>query len=173
MTRNTVFSFSLALSMIAAMAACEQTSKDGAKKKTKSAGMAAADGHLGKAFQVKEVTDLEAIAKDPKKYEGKTVRVAGLVTAHCHHRRAWFAIRKSADSKLVLRIQTAPAFLVPKNVKHNQTQGEAEGVVALKTVPEKYAKHMAKEHGLFGGQPDKVNGPQVVGMIKATGATLK
>ncbi len=35
---------------------------------------------------------------------------------------------------------------------------------------EEYARHMAKEHGLFGGVPDQVQGPQYLVSLVATGA---
>ncbi len=173
MLRKKLLGLCMVAPLMVGLVACKGTSNDTAKKKaTGPSSMAAEKGHLGKAFEIKAETDLDTLIKNPKKFDGKTVRVSGVVTAHCHHRRAWFALRSKAGSPLVLRVQTKPAFLVPKDVKHNQTHAVAEGVVSLKTVPEKYAKHMAKEHGLFGGVPDQVTGPQVVAQVKASGATF-
>jgi hypothetical protein len=151
---------------------CEQSDPKTASGDQASTGTGADGKHLGKAFTVKTKVDLEQLVASPKKFEGKNVRVAGLVTAHCHHRRAWFALRTKADSPKVLRVQTRPKFLVPKEIAHGKTRAEAEGTVEVRTVPEKHAKHMAREHGLFGGSPDKITGPQHIVTLNATGASF-
>ncbi len=167
------------IGMVALLAAawlgpgCKQSDPKTASGDQASTGMSADGKHLGKAFTVKTKIDLEKVVDSPKQFEGKRVRVAGIVTAHCHHRRAWFALRTRVDSPKMLRIQTRPRFLAPKEISHGKTRAEAEGTVGVRTIPEKYAKHMAREHGLFGGSPDKVTGPQHVVTLNATGATFK
>lgn len=156
-------------------AGCQDTPSGGGKAKAtpgKAAMSAGGGAHLGKAFTVKEVTALEDILKNPKGFEGKTLRVEGVVTAHCHHKLAWFALRKTAKATQALRVMTKPAFLVPKDVKHGLTKASAEGVVELRTVPEDHAKHLAREHGLFGGEPDKIKGPQYIVSLRASGASF-
>ncbi|MDY0002361.1 MAG: hypothetical protein RBU30_13780 [Polyangia bacterium] len=161
-----------------ALGACrkdkETTGESGAKGGMEAGNKAGPDeGHLGKAFTLEEITPLAGILAEPKAFEGKTVRVQGLVVSHCHHKLAWFGLKVDTKAKDTLRVMTAPDFLVPKDVKHGVTRASAEGVVELKTVPETHAKHLAKEHGLFGGEPDKIQGPQYVASLRASGASFQ
>ncbi len=132
-----------------------------------------AKGHLGKPFDVKEVTDLDALLAKPRAFEGKKVHVKGVVVQHCHHRRAWFALARSPKARRFLRIWTRHEFLVPAGVRHGVTRAEAEGVVEIQTVPEARARHYAREHGFFGGDPAKISGPQYLPTIKVTGARFE
>lgn len=171
--RNTEFSSAVALFLALAALACQETPKSSPKTgvgKGMSAEETSFKGHLGKAFSVKEITSIEGIFADPKAFEGKTLRVQGVVMSHCHHRLAWFGLRGNEKEKQTLRVMTAPDFLVPRDVKHGVTRAGAEGVVRLRSVPEAHAKHLAKEHGLFGGEPDKLSGPQYVVTLHASGA---
>lgn len=168
-----VLSVALLATGAANLGGCTETPASSKQRAASKAGGAKATGpgnHLGQPFAAKEITSLEQVFKNPKGYEGKTLRVEGVVTAHCHHQLAWFALRSDPKATQVLRVMTRPAFLVPKDVKHGVTRASAEGVIELKTVPEAHAKHLAKEHGLFGGEPDKISGPQYVLSLRASGA---
>ncbi len=161
---------------VLALAACSPQAPDDTAKKASKSGMAQSGGqslpssHLGKAFDVKKVTELAKLLADPKAFKGKKIHVKGLVVQHCHHGLAWFAVAKAKDSKQFLRVWTKHEFPVPKGVKHGVTRVEAEGVVQIKTVPEKQAKHYATEHGFFGGDPEKISGPQYLPNLRVTGA---
>jgi hypothetical protein len=161
------------------LSACEPKGSNQGVKKSKPSGSAGAagqslpTGQMGKAFDLKEVTALASVLADPKAYKGKKIHVKGVVVAHCHHRRAWFAVATTKDSKQKLRVWTKHEFLVPKTVKHGETLAEAEGVVEIQTVPEKQARHLATEHGLFGGDASKINGPQYLPSLRVTGARFK
>jgi hypothetical protein len=152
--------------------ASNKASNKGAKRQadTKSGGQSLPGQHLGKPFEVKEVTELAKVLANPKAFKGKKIHVKGVVVAHCHHRRAWFAVATTKDSKQKLRVWTKHEFLVPKDVKHGVTLAEAEGVVEIQTVPENQAKHYATEHGLFGGDASKLSGPQYLPNLRVTGA---
>ncbi|MFC1482361.1 hypothetical protein ACFL51_00995 [Myxococcota bacterium] len=126
--------------------------------------------HLGEPFTAKAVTDLARVATQPEEYMGKTVRIRGVVVTHCHHRRGWFALATQGKKRQVIWVLTRPRFLVPSDVEHGVTVAEAEGQVGIRTVPEQRARHFAGEHGLFGGVPDAVRGPQKLVQLTATGA---
>ena len=154
--------------------ASNQPAQKGSAQSAASANRSQGDGqHLGKPFDVKEVTALASVLSNPQAFKGKKIHVKGVVVAHCHHRFAWFAMATSKDSKQKLRVWTKHEFLVPKDVKHGQTKAEAEGIVEIQTVPEATAKHYATEHGLFGGDASKVNGPQYLASLRVTGATFQ
>jgi len=161
------------------LAACAQKTADNSAKKGQKSGMTQAggeslpSGHLGEPFDVKEVTEVAKVLANPRAFKDKKIHVKGLVVEHCHHQLAWFAVAKVKGSKQFLRVWTKHAFRVPKGVKRGVTQVEAEGVVQIKTVPESQAKHYAKEHGFFGGDPAKISGPQYLPNLRVTGAKFE
>lgn len=179
MRRSTFATTVMTVALTLGLGACQQKASDGKAKKAAKPGASMStdqtvpDGHLGKPFAVKEVTDINKVLADPKAYKGKKIHVKGVVVQHCHHRRAWFAVGAGKTSKQFLRVWTKHEFLVPKAVKHGVSTAEAEGVVEIQTVPEKHAKHYATEHGFFGGDPSKINGPQLLPNLKVTGAKFK
>lgn len=179
MRRNRLTGLALAGTLALGLAACAQKTADNNAKKGQKSGMAQSGGqslpgqHLGKPFEVKEVTDLAKVLADPKAFKGKKIHVKGVVVAHCHHRRVWFALAKTKGSKQKLRVWTKHEFLVPKDVRHGTTLAEAEGVVEIQIVPENQAKHYANEHGLFGGDASKISGPQYLPNLRVTGAKFK
>jgi hypothetical protein len=124
-------------------------------------------GHLGAAFAVKKTSDLAKVLADPKAHVGKKIRVSGRVVAQCIHRRAWFAIAAKGKTPW-LRVITAPRFLIHSTAKG--MNAEAEGTLVFRQVTEAVAKHLAKGHGLFGGKPDAIKGPQNMPILLATGA---
>ena len=153
--------------------ACQTNEQSDAPKKKQAQASSSAGTGLGKALTVQQVTDFVEVLKNPKAFAGKTIRVSGLVVQHCHHRKAWFALGKKLGTKQMLRVMTRPTFLVPDDVTHGKTLADAQGVVELRTVTEQRAKHLSREHGLFGGDPAKIRGPQVIPSLRATGALFK
>jgi hypothetical protein len=175
------FAIVAALTMALAMglSACENNLSEKRSAKGPKSGMAKSGGqslpsqHLGKPFDVKEVTALAKVMSNPKAFKGKKIHVKGLVVAHCHHQLAWFAMAKDKDSRVKLRVWTKHEFLVPKGVRHGATLAEAEGVVEIQTIPENKAKHYARDHGLFGGDASKISGPQFLPSLRVTGAKFQ
>jgi len=176
MTHRNRFLLGVLLMMAVASSACQKGEPDASKPQGKQAKAeakameAGAGQHVGDPFTVKERTEIAALVDNPKAFEGKTVRVSGVVQGFCHHQRAWFSLVSKAGDKQIVRVITKPKFSTPEQMAINQSTAEAEGVVQLKAVDEAYAKHMAKEHGLFGGEPDKIQGPQYSVNVVATGA---
>jgi hypothetical protein len=116
-----------------------------------------------KGAQAVGVSDL---AKDPERFAGKTVQVRGDVTAMCTHRRAWFAVREHPSDAHFVRVVTAPSFLVPPHAVGRKAR--AEGRVDVIEVPERAARHYARDHQL--GDPSEVRGSRKSVVIRATGA---
>jgi len=181
MNRNTLTALALAgsLTLSLGLARCNQQASDKSSKKSLQSGGSKAGApsvtgsHLGKPFDVKELTDVAKLLADPKAFKGIKVHIKGVVVQHCHHRRAWFAVGMGKSSKQFLRVWTLHEFQVPKDIKHGVSLAEAEGVVEIQTVPENHAKHYAREHGFFGGDPSKVSGPQFLPTLRVTGAEFK
>ena len=126
-----------------------------------------ASGHLGAPFAVKKTSDLAKVMAKPKPFVGKKIRVSGKVVAQCIHRRGWFALA-AGGKRPWLRVINAPRFFIHSTAKG--MNAEAEGTLEFVDVPEKMARHLAERHGLFGGKPDAVKGPQKMPVLRATGA---
>jgi len=62
---------------------------------------------LGMALAGAEEVAVLDLLKNPDAYDGKTVRVSGVVHDFCHHRRAWFGV-SSKDGQYMVRVFTAP-----------------------------------------------------------------
>jgi hypothetical protein len=90
---------------------------------------------------------LDDLARRPEAYAGQRVRLEGLVTAMCVHRRAWLALRSPGnDQGANIRVVTAPAFLVPRGSTGRHAR--AEGTVELVEVSAEAARHYSRDHRL-------------------------
>ncbi len=125
------------------------------------------DGRLGEPLTIDKATPLDKLLANPKSFEAKTIRVTGKVVAMCRHRRAWFALGDKGGKPAVM-VRTAPKFFVPPVVMG--MKASAEGIVQIKTFPQKVAAHLAQEHKLFGGDPKAIDGPRTLVTIQAKGA---
>ena len=96
--------------------------------------------------------------------------VSGKVEAQCRKRRRWFALSEGGKRPF-LRVSTEPKFYIHSTAVG--MKGKAEGVVKTRTVSVKEAKHFAKVHKLFGGDPSKITEPKTQVILKATGAQFK
>jgi hypothetical protein len=125
------------------------------------------DGHLGKPFTLEKQTPLAQIASKPNELKGKKVLISGKVVAQCTHMRRWFALSKDGSSPWV-RVSTGPRFAI--HSKAVGMKGKAEGTVVVRKISEKLARHFAKHHKMFGGDPEKIQGPQDQVVVQATAA---
>jgi hypothetical protein len=149
-----------------AMGAGAELASDVVTKTTNAAGVEVLQvgAPLGKGPVVK----LEELLAAPDAWAGKTVRVAGNVSAMCTHMRAWFAIATGDASGRYLRVLTAPAFLVPP--ESIGKSAEAEGVVEVVPLDPQTAAHLAGPHQLGDPAAPAGSAPQV--LLRATGATF-
>jgi hypothetical protein len=109
------------------------------------------------------LVDLVARASELR---GKTVKLHGHVAAMCHHKRGWFALVPDDPQGPVVRVLTAPAFLVPADAVGKVAA--AEGVVDTIEVAAEAARHFAGEHKL--GDPATIQGPVHQVVLRASGA---
>jgi hypothetical protein len=109
------------------------------------------------------------LKKEPAAYAGKTVRIDGKITALCHHRRGWFAVKDpTAADEEAIRVITVPAFLVPENAIGRQAR--TEGKVEVVEVPAATARYFAKGHGVGNPEAFKSGQPVKQVIIRAVGA---
>jgi hypothetical protein len=113
-----------------------------------------------------EAVRVSDLVNQPERFAGKTVQVSGDVTAMCTHRRGWFAVREQSSDMHYVRVLTAPSFLVPPHAVGRKAR--AEGRVDVIDVPERAARHYARDHRLEA--PEEVRGSRKSVVIRATGA---
>jgi len=116
--------------------------------------------------KVAEVT-LAELVKNPKKYEGKAIRVKGSVKDVCSKKGCWLML---SDGKNAIRVRFKDyKFFVPTNAKGYEVV--VEGLAKEGTISEKMAKHYAEESG-DKEAAKKIKGPQKAVSFTATGVQL-
>jgi hypothetical protein len=125
---------------------------------------------VGKAVAVK-VSELLA---NPDRYLGQAVRVDGLVTGVCPRRGCWMELASDKEFQTI-RIKVDDGVMVfPLDARGRPAS--AEGVFTRIEVPaervEAMKRHDAEEKGVpF--DPRSVKGPEVVYLIRGTGAVVR
>ena len=100
---------------------------------------------VGEALGGVEVVQVKDLLEKPEAFAGKKIRLEGNVSAMCTHRRGWFAVVDDGDrSGAVVRVLTAPAFLVPEGSIGKKAR--TEGTVEVTDVAAAAARHYAQDH---------------------------
>lgn len=122
---------------------------------------------FGGGVPLAEVTSLETVLEKPSSYEGKTVRVEGVVTAVCDEMGCWMALAPTAKSEKALLIQVAHDGVVVFPMSAKGKRAAAQGTVERNG---RHGRAAAKEHADHRGEaePEAVAGWQ----IQATGALV-
>jgi cytochrome c-type biogenesis protein CcmE len=118
-------------------------------------------------------TPIASILAEPKKFQGQTVRVEGMVTDVCEMRGCWFEMAgEKAGEKLRFKVTDGEmVFPMESKGKH----AVAEGVVVVKDLSLEDTKAMAieeaKEHGDT-CDPDKITEAKSIVRLDGTGAVF-
>lgn len=104
---------------------------------------AAASVHRGAPFTVKEQITLDAIAKAPDQFKGKTVKVAGKVAAVCKKKGCWLTLAGSDSTARARVVFKDYAFFAPMDCENKLAI--LEGTVEAKTLGEAERKHLAED----------------------------
>ena len=82
---------------------------------------------LGGGVTIKDATPIEAVAKNPQAYVGKTIRVDGVATAVCTEMGCWMAV-SSSDAKdaptIRLQVDHDGKIVFPVTAKGKQVSAE-------------------------------------------------
>ena len=101
--------------------------------------------HRGAKFTLKDSMSLDELAKDAKKFAGKTVKVTGKVKAVCKKKGCWITMA-GANPQAKARVTFKDyAFFAPYDAAG--TMGTVEGTVEVKTLSEGERKHLADDAG--------------------------
>src|SRR5262245_21654886 len=131
----------LAISL--SVAACGKASKSEAAATKSSAGKT-----FGAGVKLTETTPIDSILKDPKSWDGKTVRVEGMITDVCPKRGCWMELAgEQPGQKLRFKV-TDGEMVFPLDAKGQRAT--AEGRVSVKELSiedsKQYAEYQAKEY---------------------------
>ncbi len=128
--------------------------------------LAADTGKYGAPLGDAPKVALADLVKDPAAWTGKTVRTEGVVSAVCQEKGCWMVL-KSGEKSVRVTFKDY-GFFVPKDSAGATVV--LEGVFAVKTVPEKTARHYA--HETPGGRPEAITGDQQELSLVASGVEI-
>lgn len=128
---------------------------------------------FGEGVKLTETTPIDTILADPKSWNGKTVRVEGMITDVCPKRGCWMELAgNAAGQKLRFKV-TDGVMVFPADAKGQRAS--AQGVVAVKELSieesKQYAEYQAKEYGKP-YDPASITQPTVIARIDGTGAVI-
>jgi|GEM_PF-3986682 len=118
------------------------------------------------------LTVKEVLANVPK-YEGKTIRVKGTVTALCETSGCWIEIADAPDEEQPLFCWFTfdrSAGRVPPAARGRAAV--VEGKLVRYEIPEVQRKHFAEERGLPQAEIDKIQGPEKAVKLECSSAKI-
>ena len=121
---------------------------------------------IGKSDKV----SLNAVFRDPSKFEGKSIVVEGIVVRSCKMEGCWAEVAQDKDSKSVRVKMKDHSFFIP--LQSAGSLARVEGTVQVKTLTKAMVDHMIEEDGA------KFNNRNADGTVtevsfEATGIELK
>ena len=139
--------FILAVALFSPEAPASQPSAAPAAKAAQQPNLMGAEKlvHRGAAFALAESISIDAVAKDPKSFDGKTVQVTGTVNGVCVKKGCWMTIAGQDPATRARVTFKDYGFFVP--LDSAATQGRIEGVVSLKTMSHDERAHLAEDGG--------------------------
>ena len=125
----------------------------------------------GKAMTNAAAVPVSDVIAQSDKYEGKTVKMTGLVTQVCQAKGCWFEVAPSKEARGV-RIKSADYSIFVPFDSAGRT-AVVEGTLIAKTLTKDQAQHFADDAAKASGKPaEAVVGPQKEFQIAATGVEL-
>jgi len=129
---------------------------------------------FGAGVKLAEATPIDTILADPKAYQGKTVRVEGMITDVCPKRGCWFDMAGGGPGKKMKFKVTDGEMVFPVDAKGKYAV--AEGVVAVRELSleqsKQYAEYQAKEYGMP-YDPASITKPTSLVQLDGTGAVFR
>ena len=122
--------------------------------------------HGGEGFTELPVVSVTELVKNPEPYADKDIEISGDVAGMCYHARGWFSVAAADGSGAQVRATTMPRFKVPRNAVG--TKARVQGRVELIDVDPRFAKHLAKDHGM--PEPEKADQPVKRVVLRVSGA---
>jgi hypothetical protein len=129
---------------------------------------------FGAGVKLAQATPIDEILADPKTYQGKTVRVEGMITDVCPRRGCWFDLAGGGPGKKLKFKVTDGEMVFPIDSKGKYAV--AEGVVAVRELSieqsKQYAEEQSKEYGTP-YDPASITKPTSIVRLDGTGAVFR
>ena len=127
---------------------------------------------FGAAPTVKEVTPIPQLLAKPADYQGKTVRVEGIVTGVCTMMGCWMALAPTdAPKEQAILIKVDDGVIVfPTSARGKRAT--AQGVVERVGSADKEGQEAHREHAEHEGRSTATSSESARWQIKATGAIV-
>jgi hypothetical protein len=129
---------------------------------------------FGAGVKLAETTPIDTILANPKAFQGKTLRVEGMITDVCQQRGCWMELAGTAPGQK-LRFKVVDGEMTfPVDAKGQHAV--AEGVLSVHELSleetKEYAEEQAKESGTA-FDPATVTKPTVIARLDGTGAVIR
>ncbi len=129
---------------------------------------------FGAGVKLAETTPIDAILADPKAFQGKTVRVEGMITDVCPKRGCWFDMAGGGPGKKLQFKVTDGEMVFPVDAKGKYAV--AEGVVAVRELTleqtREQAEYRSQEYGIK-YDPASITQPSVSVRLDGIGAVFR
>ncbi|MGB0618318.1 MAG: DUF4920 domain-containing protein [Myxococcota bacterium] len=137
-----------------------------------SAALSGADAPLpsgddfGEGITLAAARSLSEVMAEPERYTDEPILVRARISDVCQRKGCWTILREG-ESTVRVRFKDY-GFFLPKEISGREAL--VEGVVAIRTMSEREARHFAAE--TRGGKPEEIDGPQrEIGFV-ATGVRV-
>jgi hypothetical protein len=155
--------------LLAATTSCDK----GSKSEAAPAKSAANDKTFGAGVKLAQSTSIDAILASPQEWNGKTVKVEGMIVDVCPKRGCWMELAgEKPGQKLKFKV-TDGEMVFPMDAKGRRAT--AEGVIAVKELSveesKQFAEYEAKEYGKP-YDPASITKPTVIARLDGTGAVI-
>ncbi len=129
---------------------------------------------FGAGVKLAEVTPIDTILADPKAYQGKAVRVEGMITDVCPKRGCWFDMAGGGPGKKIKFKVTDGEMVFPVDAKGKYAVAEGVVTVRERSIEEskEYAEYQKKEYGIP-YDPASITKPTLSVMLAGTGAVVR
>ncbi len=129
---------------------------------------------FGAGVKLAEITPIDTILADPKAYQGKAVRVEGMITDVCPKRGCWFDMAGGGPGKKIKFKVTDGEMVFPVDAKGKYAVAEGVVTVRERSIEEskEYAEYQKKEYGIP-YDPASITKPTLSVMLAGTGAVVR
>jgi len=128
----------------------------------------------GAGVTIDDKVSIDDLLADPAAYDGKTVRVEGMVTDVCPKRGCWMDLAGDGPGKKVRFKVDDGVMTFPLEAKGSQAVAQGKVAVQRLSLEEsrEYAQHQAEEYGAT-YDPASITEPMMIVRIDGTGAVLR
>jgi hypothetical protein len=131
----------------------------------------AAPTRFGAPLSAEPAISAKDLLADPKKYDGKDIKLTGQVSGVCQNKGCWMTIGTGEPGGTTVRVRFKDyAFFVPKDCMGKTAV--VQGHFKLTTLSVAEAQHYADDAAKAGAAPTKVTAPQATLALMATGVEL-